>query len=417
MKPLLLFMLAVCSTPLAAAPDWNPYARPSGEFDRRLHDAAFGVPGADRALEAWINAHPELAADRRAQGYNQLCVDYGVLTRYKARARACAAYVNAKRASGKALSADDDIGVALAFAAQPPIRAIGSAKVPLNWNALGCESVDVTVNGVTSSWFVDTGAQITVLIQSLADRLHVRPVAAAARVGTTTSDVVGKMGMIDRLRIGSAQVKNVPVLILPDAQLKVGNVHQIEGILGLQVLAAFGRVAWVDGGRALALGDLAPRAPAGAPRMYWDEEGLGVPVRTEKGIRGAFLDTGANVTDWRQAGVSLLDPKIVASAPDVVMHVGGAGGVVEVRQRQLSHLSFALGGLSVRLSRVPLEDGRKGSAAKLGMDTVSQFDMLVLDFQHMRIGGRLKTPAELRTDRRPGPTRRDVKIEKSYGGR
>src|SRR5262249_4814864 len=149
---------------------------------------------------------------------------------------------------------DDDQGMAEALADQPPIRAIGAARVPLSWNAFGSQSVDVTANGVTSSWFADTGAEITVVTASLAERMGIHPIAERIRVGTTTSDVFGKVGLIGRLKIGSALVENVPVLILPDAQLKVGNVHQIDGILGLQVFVAFGRMAWVDAGRTLALG-------------------------------------------------------------------------------------------------------------------------------------------------------------------
>lgn len=390
MKALFWWGLAAAFWPAvgpAAAP-WNPYAPPTDEFGQRLRDAAFGVPGADRSFENWLAAHPKLPVDLRRQGYDQLCRDYGNLGWNRIRLGVCTEYARLERPQ----PSDGDQRMAQVFADQPPLRAIGSTRIPLKWNSFGCESIAVTANGVTSSWFVDTGAEITVLTQSLAERMGVRPVGASIRVGTTTSDVNGRPGIIDRLRIGSAYVENVPVLILPDAQLKPGSMPQIDGILGLQVLIAFRRVAWVDNASQLALGEAAPRTGPDARRIYWDDEGVGIPVGTARGTRGAFLDTGANATDWRQAGISLLDPKLVAAASERTMHIGGAGGVVEAKQRELRNLRFDFGGVPVQLGKVSLVGSDKATAAKIGMDVVKQFKTLVLDFEQMRMDAIPKTP-------------------------
>ena len=393
----------------ASATEWNPYAAPANEFEQRLQAAAFGEPGADRGLEDWLGEHPEFSAAQRMQGYGQLCRDYGFLSWNKLRVASCLQYQRLKRAA----SGDDDEGMALAFADQPPTRAIGSARVPLSWNAFGSQSVNVTVNGITSSWFFDTGAEITTITESLARQMGVRPVGMTIRVGTMTSDVSGGVGIIDRLQIGSAYAENVPVLILPDAQLKLGNVHQIDGILGLQVMVAFGRIAWVDGGRMLALGDAAPKTRRTAPRIFWHDEGVGVPIRTSTGIAGAFLDTGANATNWRPGGMSLLDPKLLAGAKEKTMHVGGAGGVVEVKQRELPDLTFELGSIPVRLRGVSIVSTDKTGAAQVGMDAVSQFGSFILDFEQMRIDGRLKTAAERKATHQPVLNPEDVKIDDS----
>jgi hypothetical protein len=395
----------------AAATSWNPYAKPADRFEEYLQAAAFGTPGADRALEDALAADLEIAPERSLQGYHQLCIDYGMLTWDRARVAACDKYARAKQAAGKIESGDDDVGMANAFADQPPIRAIGSARVPLSWNAFGSQNVDVAVNGVRSSWFFDTGAQITVVIQSLADRMHIRPVGTAIKVGTTTADVTGKVGIIDRLQIGSAFVENVPVLILSDQQLKLGNVHQIEGILGLQVMAAFGRIAWVDGGRNVALGELAPKPGPNAAPIYWHEEGVGVPVRTTRGTVGAILDTGDNATNWRPAGTELLDPKLLTSAEEHKAHVGGAGGVIEVTQRALPEVNFKLGSAPIVLQHVSMVTEDKAGAAQVGMDAVSQFSTFILDFDQMRMDGRLKTAPERNKNRQPTMSPEDVKVD------
>jgi hypothetical protein len=405
-----LYLSALLWSAVAAA-GTNPYERPTTEFVSRLQDAQFGKPGADMALMNWLSGHPQLSSDDRLAAFEQLCGDFGVLTWYHPRVVACTEETRLKKLLGKAEEGDDDFGMAAALAEQPAIRAIGSARVPLLWNHLGSQNADVTVNGVTSSWFVDTGAEITTVAKSVATRMGIRPVADRIRVGTTTSDVFGQVGMIDLLRIGGASVENVPVLILPDEQLKVGNVQQIDGILGLQVLVAFGRAAWVDGGRTLALGEAAPKARPDSPKIYWHLEGLGVPVSTTRGTQGAHLDTGANSTSWRQEGLALVDPSLIARAKDEVARVGGAGGVVEIKQRRLPSLDFRLGDVPLRLEKLSVEPSGTISAARIGMDTVSQFGTFVLDFEQMRIDGRLKTLAEKRASRQRMPTERDVQLK------
>jgi hypothetical protein len=413
LRDISLSALALCvSTTAIAAADWdNPYANPSSEFEARLQDAEFGRPGADMALQKWLAFNATAPAEERLRGYRQLCGDFGVLSWNRPRLAACIEETRLKLAVGKAEDGDDDQGMAAALAEQPPIRAIGSASVPLIWNNFGSQSTEVSVHGVSSSWFVDTGAEITVVVESLAQRMGITSVAEKIRVGTSTSDVFGKVGMIDRLRIGSADVENVPVLILPDAQLKIGNVHQIEGILGLPVMVAFGRVAWTHGGTRFALGEAAPKARLSASRIYWHEEGLGVPVSTPRGIRGAHLDTGANVTDWRQPGAALLEPTLLAKAQERIAHVGGAGGVIEVKQKRLPSVRFQIGTLPVALDDIALLPEGPVSAARIGMDSVSQFGEFILDFEQMRIDGRLKTAAERKATRRRELSEDDVKLE------
>jgi predicted aspartyl protease len=395
----LLLCVALISglTAEARAEEWNPYAAPANEFEQRLRAAAFGEPGADRALQDWLTIHSGIAAEQRLLGYHQLCTDYDALTWFQLRRAACTQYVRLKEGDPKGTDR-----AATAFAEQPPVRAIGSAKIPLIWNKFGCQSAVVVVGGVKSAWFVDTGAEIAVVRAGLAKRMGVRILTDNVGMGTTTATVSGQTGIIDRLEIGDAVVENLPVLILPDAQLDVPGVGQIDGILGLQLMVAFGRVAWVDGGVAFALGEAAPKAAAAAPRIYWQEEGVGVPVRTARGIMGAFLDTGANKTDWRMGGTALLDPSQVGSASEHVRHVGGAGGVVELRERRLENIRFHLGREPIRLAAVSLSADKRG-AAKVGMDAVSQFDTFILDFETMRMDGHLKAAGKRHAARKAVP--------------
>ena len=77
-----------------------------------------------------------------------------------------------------------------------------------------------------------------------------------------------------------------------------------------------------------------------------------------------------------------------------------------MKQRELHKLVFDLGGYLIQLQNVALADSDKNSAAQVGMDAVSQFGTFILDFQQMRIDGKLKSWGERRATHPVGLTHR-----------
>ncbi|MBV9883706.1 MAG: retroviral-like aspartic protease family protein [Sphingomonadaceae bacterium] len=366
----------------------NPYGpAPAPGSPQALERAAmFGTPGAEAAIQLWLDANPAAPAELRRLLYHRLCELFGVRSWHALRARACQA--------GQALSSehrtgDDDAGMAGALTETLPIRATGSATIALETNFLGSRSGPVTVNGVTLDWFIDTGAEVSVLPQSNADRLGVRYVGSGINVGTTTADVVGRVGVIDVLRIGDAIVQSVPVLVLPDERLSLalgpdGPRRMIPGILSLPVFAAFGRMAWLDGGARLALGEDAPRIrPASAP-IYWHDDGLGVPFATARGLFGAHFDSGATHSYLYREGGALLRPAVRAAAIRREVHTAGAGGTIAEQLEELPRFVATIGGARVTLGRVPIQESQE-KVARFGDDVIRRLRLLVFDFARMRM--------------------------------
>ena len=378
---------------LSSAREPNPYAiapvnDPVAALDR---DSTLGRPGAEAAIQRWLEANPTAPAEQRAALYRRLCEIYGVRTWHAVRAGACRAQAALERRN----KGDDDVGMAAALVAVPPIRVVESASIMLRDNPGGTKSADVTVNGVTLPWIVDTGAEISVLSQTSADRLGVRYVGGAVTVGTATADVAGRIAVIDLLRIGGSLVENVPVLVLPDARLTIAAhptepASTIPGILGLPVLAAFGRIAWIDGGSRLMMGELAPRVEGAGMPIYWHDRGLGIPVATDKGIVGAHFDTGANSTYLFESARPLLSEEIRTTGMMKTIRTGGAGGVVERRLAVLPRLPLIIGGVRTSLTNVTLAEDRE-RVARVGFDAVRGFRILILDFNRMVMSGEAST--------------------------
>lgn len=378
----MLFSLILAATATVAGESDPLAGPPQGEIDTLIQAAEFGSPGADAAIEAWLRTHQHEKPVVQVRLYRRLCADRNVHGDYAAATLACSKAV--------ALGADEAQTLAnnKKLRNTPALRAIGSAKVELTPNRLGSRDASVTVNGVSAPWLVDTGAQITVVSQSLADRIKVRTFEGGINVGSTTATVHGGLGMIDVLRLGPAAVENVPVLVLPDAQLKIGDLPQIQAILGLPVMVAFRRVEWVNAGHTWLLGDEAQSAPAGSPRLYWHEEGVGIPVSTARGMRGAHLDTGANESYLRAPAHALIEPADEAAAVTHKGRRGGAGGVVDTEEKEYPALNLNVAGAPLAFKNMSINEQDHQGAARLGDDVIRQLSMLILDFEHMRVAAR-----------------------------
>jgi hypothetical protein len=201
------------------------------------------------------------------------------------------------------------------------------------------------------------------------------------------------MGVVDVLHVGGATVENLPVLVLPDAQLTIAGLPTIPAILGLPAMVAFGRVAWLGGASELALGSAAPEPPPDSPRLYWHEEGVGVPIATARGTRGAHLDSGANASYLRAPGHALLNRLQERSAREHDQRMGGAGGVVQSRHKVLPVLRLRIAGAPVTLRDVSIVEQDHEGAARIGDDVIAQLDELSLDFGTMRVAARAAGPS------------------------
>jgi clan AA aspartic protease (TIGR02281 family) len=381
----LLMALAAASAPVES----DPYAAPpEGEVAAMVRSAQFGEPGADSTIVAWLKANPSAPRSDRGRLAHRLCHD--LLAR-----NADAPAAEAWGAAGES-GADDARAAAISAALRedPRIQASGAARVGLTPNGVGSRDASVTVDGVSAPWLVDTGAEISVVSSSLARRIGLHPRPGPVTVQSTTGVATGEMAIIDRLDIGDAAVENVPVLVLPDAQLKIGDRPQIQAILGLPVLVAFGRAAWLDAGATLALGEAAPTPPPDAPSLYWNEEGIGLPVSTDRGVRGGDLDTGANETSLRAPIHALLSPKIEASAVYRRGKVGGAGGVVDTNDKVYPEISLNVAGVPMALKNVSLNEAERDGVARLGADVVARLSLLDMDFETMRVAVRPLTGVE-----------------------
>jgi gag-polyprotein putative aspartyl protease len=372
--------LAILALPAQAADAPGYYASRAGlDADHALlMDAWSGKPETIDRLRARLaeTPAPSIAAD----GWSFLCNFEEHAGRYAQSASACAKAVAVDPHGGDA----NTLALVERLAGLPPPRSYGTARVPVTAGV----HIPVRAGAYAGTAMADTGAEISVMMQSVARDAHVRILGASREVGSTTGAVTGQIGLLPEVMIGDGVVKNLPVLVLPDAQLILTDgkeVVKLPFVLSLYAMAGFGRVAWLDHDKFLVLGRYAPEGFAGAVPMIWHPRGIAVPLDGPGGRRTAHFDSGANVSYLFDRALPLISDAERAQIVESTRKIGGVSGVVEEKIRKLPAASFTLAGQSLVLRNVDVAAAPEtGEAARLGEDVLADYGAVVFDFEKMQ---------------------------------
>jgi len=244
--------------------------------------------------------------------------------------------------------------------------------------------VPMTVNGKPAEYILDTGADISVVSETEAQRLGLR--VSAGSCGRLNESTAGgldsRCAVAERVNLGGIHLKNVPFVVIPDPNWFD---FKLRGAIGVQILLACKSVSWNKEGM-LRLG-YRTHAPKSQPNLYCDE--LSLVVRTRYGNRDlAFrLDTGDEY-------VSEVSPRFAETFPDLIKASGeqskiqhvGAGGIVNVDTLLLPDLTWEIGGMRVTLPSVPVMPfGKEQHYGLIGYDVIRQGREVSLDFERMTL--------------------------------
>src|SRR4051812_584497 len=134
---------------------------------------------------------------------------------------------------------------------------VGPVRLPTSRNPIGSLVSEITIAGLTEQWLLDTGANQSVVSRSYAQRLGLVPLPGVASVGSGLTGLSSPLqaAVIPQLPLGRATVRNVVVVILDDANLRIGGgpeAYQIHAVLGYPVLKGLGQVTFTRDGEFLA---------------------------------------------------------------------------------------------------------------------------------------------------------------------
>jgi hypothetical protein len=250
--------------------------------------------------------------------------------------------------------------------------------------------IPLAVNGRQVSWLLDTGANISLLSE-----------AEARMVGLIVHDSIGRAGdlaggttvvrtaQVGRVVIGQTEVRNIPVLVLPESQppwneLPPGK----QGIIGLPVALALRSIRWTKDGTC-ETDPVARREAADRSNLAFDELNLLTRVESDGRPLDFILDTGNSRETqlWERFArdFPLLLKEHGTKGTRRITQIGGSN---EREVTVVPEVRLRLGGVETVLRPANVFSkpvGNDSYHGNLGMDLLSQAAGVTIDFQSMSL--------------------------------
>jgi hypothetical protein len=254
---------------------------------------------------------------------------------------------------------------------------------------LGLIELPVSGGNYSGAWLLDTGANLTVIRRSVAARMGLQLSATAeSAAGISGRMVAVHSAVIPEFRIGSVVLRNVPVLVVEDSDLTFPELdYEIDGSLGLPVLAAFGKMTmYADASVKLGRGTGEKMRSSASHNLFLDGFTPLIAADLGEGDDLFVIDTGAQAT--------ILSSKFFAQSKDmawgnlVTFDLAGAGGVGTMAAFTAENLVANFGGYCTALGDAHLLLADTESDGDfygiIGQSAFRNFSSITLDFQNMQ---------------------------------
>jgi predicted aspartyl protease len=278
-----------------------------------------------------------------------------------------------------------------ALLSNAPVQTVissGEFTIRGKWDSIGLFQVPLTAGSYSGSWIVDSGANLSVISQSVAERMGIEVSGAAGTAdGWAGAAVSVHIGIIPELRLGSAIFQNVPVLVASDSDLNFTKLdYQIEGSLGLPQLAALGRFTIDRDGR-IRFGDKskAPGNVRGPHNLFLEKFAPLITADFGLGNQLFTIDTGAMGTLLSAEFYNKRKPMI--SGEWLELELVGAGGTLVAPAYQVHDVLAKLAGSCAKLENLQVLTKPTGVAdefyGNIGQSALSLFASFTFDFSTM----------------------------------
>lgn len=271
----------------------------------------------------------------------------------------------------------------------PPQRVAARSRTVLARTERG--EVPVTIGDSVGHYGIDTGANLSVLVRSEADRLGLEIREAGLDVGSSTDvRVTADLAVADRVRMGDVLIENAVFLVLPDEVFTFpGRGLVLRGLVGFPVVEALGELRYRKGGPVVVPEEVPDRA---LHNLALHDLTPYVRVGYEGDPLVCVLDTGSDETMFYEPFYRRYRSRIEAEGSVDTTRYGGAGGVRELPGYRLEEVTLRVGGGEVTLAGVHVHStvltGSRSSNVldcNLGHDVVSSADEYVLNFRTMSV--------------------------------
>lgn len=265
----------------------------------------------------------------------------------------------------------------------------GNTKIQGTRDAAKLLNVPVTIGAQTTNFVFDTGANLSTVTASTAQKLGLQIIESAVSVGSSTDKKVeSKLAFAPVMKIGNMTIRNAVFLVLADEALYFPQIkYQIGGIIGFPVIEAFRHITISKTDEILVPAKV--KKSKIEPNLLFNSLTPVIGVKHNNRRMSFVFDTGAQNSVFYPAFFKAGEEEIKKQYKLQNVKLGGAGGFKEV-PAYLVNLDLNVSGKTasfknVRLITTPVNEDSRYFYGNLGQDLIRQFDKMTLDFESMYI--------------------------------
>lgn len=257
--------------------------------------------------------------------------------------------------------------------------------IPYHRNGFGHVMVEAATQSAQGMFMFDTGANISSVTESWAEKMGMQIIEAGIKVVTSTGMTVRtRLAVADSLHVGGLLFRNVIFLVMRDEQLHFEEFDfKIDGIVGIPVIRQMREV------RISADNITVPMTPEYRQGGNLCFESLMPLVQGEsRGEKLIFtFDTGASHSELSHRYWQRHREAIEAEGHRVTKKRAGGGGVIEAESYELGGFPLTIGGREIVMPRIDVSLNEyvfnEDKDGNLGQDLLVRSPLAILDFEHM----------------------------------
>lgn len=260
----------------------------------------------------------------------------------------------------------------------------GDTRMMMTKDKAGLNNLHLTSDTASLDFIFDTGANISTITTSAAQKFNLKIIPVDIEVGTITgTKVSAQLGVCRQMKLGNVNIHNAVFLVMDDKALAFPQIdYQIHGILGFPVIEGLGEIQITKDG-VFVVPQTETTSPA-LSNMAMDEL---TPLIDADGMHFTF-DTGASETILYAQYYAKHQQHIDSLYSLTSISFGGAGGATKVDGYKID-TKLRISNKEVLLKQVSLlkKNVRKNKTVygNIGQDVIRQFDKMTINFNHMFI--------------------------------
>jgi hypothetical protein len=276
-----------------------------------------------------------------------------------------------------------------ALSQQGDMKVVARAPARSSWHTEeGNMFVPVVVNGVSGDYILDTGANVSVLAVTEAQRLGLKLQGGEGTGKDSAGNTIALQATIaPELRLGPIVLRNVPFGVVPDKQQPFVDLPEGKrGVLGISILLAVQTWRWSRDGT-IEMGFASAGYVKGRENLAFDGSTPLVLAEFAKTLLTFQLDLGASHTNLWPAFARRYPARLSRSGKS---RIAGVGGSRDVSAAKLGTFDLLIDGHQLQLHDVvvllkPPGSSRRPYYGHLGLDLFEQAQHVTLDFTAMRM--------------------------------